>query len=96
MSSKLLSIWIASTRTVLCQAHAIAGDNCPGVAIDARRRFDGGATQARARFDLRPLEVVHTGHEGVEAARVLVDEVDIDDAPGARGLGLIVHSEQCL
>src|SRR4029078_6460970 len=30
-------------RRVLCQAHAIADDNGPGIAIDARRRFDGGA-----------------------------------------------------
>ena len=53
-------------------------------------------TQARARFDLRPLEVVHTGYEGVEAACVLLDEVDINDTAGARDLGLIVHSKQRL
>ena len=40
--------------------------------------------------------MVHARHERVEAARFLLDEVDIDDASGARGLGLIVHGEQRL
>ena len=40
--------------------------------------------------------MVHTGHEGFEAARVLLDEIDVDDAPSARGIGLVVQGEQRL
>src|SRR5215471_15490818 len=69
-----------NTGTVLREAHAIAKDNRLGIAIDPCRRFHGGTTQARTRLDLRPLEVVHARHEGVEAARVLFDEIDIDGA----------------
>jgi len=40
------------------------------------------------------LKVLHARHEGVEAARVLLDEIHIDDAFSASGLGLFVHGEQ--
>src|SRR6187551_3657380 len=55
-----------NTGTVLREAHAITGDNRPGVAIDACCRFYGRTSQAGARFDLRPLEVVHACHEGAK------------------------------
>src|SRR5262245_27914520 len=53
---------------------------------------------------LKPVHASISGHwkwsmlaiKRVEAARVLRDEVDIDDAPGARGLRLVVHGEQRL
>src|SRR5262245_18535854 len=85
-----------NTGTVLREAHAIENDNRLRIAIDPCCRFYGRTTQARARLDVRPLKVVHARHEGVEAARVLFDEIDIDDALIARGLGLIVHGEKCL
>src|SRR5262249_39002629 len=52
--------------------------------------------QTRTRLDLRPFKVVHARHEGLEAARVLLDEVDIDGAFIARRLSLGVHGEKCL
>src|SRR6185369_9588472 len=65
-----------NTGTVLREAHAVAGDNGLGVAIDICCRFYGSTTQARACFDRRPLEVVHARHEGIEAACFLLDEID--------------------
>src|SRR4029079_4828142 len=82
-----------NTGTVLREAHAITGDNGLGVAVDTCCRFYGRTAQTRARSDLRPLKVLHARHEGVEAGRVLPDEIHIDDAFSASGLGLFVHGE---
>src|SRR6476469_1860749 len=72
--------------TVLRQAHSVADYNRLSVAINVCGRFDLRTTQARARFDVSPLEVVHARHERIEAVRLFLDEVDIDYAFSARGL----------
>ena len=68
---------------MLRQPHAVTGDDGIRVCVDLGRGGYCAPRQSRARLDVAPVEQVHRGCEFFEAAGVLFDETDIEDARAA-------------
>ena len=75
---------------VLGEPHAIDADRLFGVDIYLSRIAQSRLGETARLFDIRPIRVAAAGDEFVEAGRVLLDEVMVDDFMRFRGLCLIV------
>ena len=65
---------------LLRQAHAVESRDAFGLDIDLRGAFDRCTGQARFLLDQAPVKGPHHGFECLEAARVLLDELDVEHA----------------